>query len=182
MITKDRELQISKFLSYVLRHQPQTIGLTLAANGWAPVEALLSNSSLPINFEELKYVVEHNDKQRFAFNEDLTLIRANQGHSVKIAMNFQEIIPPTVLYHGTAQHFLPSILQKGLLKGKRHHVHLSKDIQTASKVGQRHGKLLILKVDTEKMVAAGHQFYLTDNQVYLVKHVPPNYLSKLNSD
>ncbi|EDN65370.1 RNA 2'-phosphotransferase [Beggiatoa sp. PS] len=107
----------------------------------------------------------------------MTLIKANQGHSVNVELKFEKIIPPNVLYHGTAEHFLKSILEKGLLKGKRHHVHLSKNIETASKVGKRHGKLVILEIDAKKMHQEDYQFYLSLNQIYLVDYVPPHYLT-----
>jgi len=181
IMTKNRETKISKFLSYVLRHQPESIGLTLDKNGWANVADILENSKLRLSFEELKYVVANNDKQRFSFNDDLTLIKANQGHTANVELEFQPVIPPDMLYHGTAQHFLKAIQQKGLLKGQRHHVHLSKDIQTASKVGQRHGQLIILMIDSKKMQYDGHQFYLSDNHIYLVDKVPTNYLTVVNS-
>jgi putative RNA 2'-phosphotransferase len=146
-----REIKISKFLSLILRHNPESIGITLGKNGWASVADILNRSKLRFSFEELKQVVEQNDKKRFSFNDDLTLIKANQGHSVKIELEFQKIIPPDILYHGTAQHSVKSIQQEGLLKGKRHHVHLSKDVQTASNVGKRHGKLVIFAIDTKQM-------------------------------
>jgi putative RNA 2'-phosphotransferase len=172
-----RKVKISKFLSYVLRHNPQSIGLALEKNGWASVADILKNSKVHFSFDELKYVVENNDKKRFLFNDDFSLIKANQGHSVKVELKFEEIIPPETLYHGTAKHFLASIQQDGLLKGKRHHVHLSKDIPTASNVGKRHGKLVILAIEAKQMHEEGYKFYLSDNQVYLVDHVPANYLT-----
>ncbi len=172
-----RKTKISKFLSYVLRHQPQSIGLTLEKNGWASVIKILKNDKVHLSFEELKEVVESNDKQRFSFNDDFSMIKANQGHSVSVELKFEEIIPPDTLYHGTAKHFLPAIQQNGLLKGKRHHVHLSKDISTASKVGKRHGKLVIFAIDAKKMHQDGYKFFLSDNHVYLVDQVPTNYLN-----
>jgi len=175
-MNKNRQIKISKFLSYVLRHNPQSIGLNLEENGWASVAEILQNSKLRFSFDELRYVVDNNDKKRFSFNDDFTLIKANQGHSVNIALAFQEITPPDILYHGTAKQFLPSIQEKGLLKGKRHHVHLSKDIPTASKVGKRHGQLVILSIDAKKMYEDGYTFYLSDNDVYLVDCVPCHYL------
>jgi putative RNA 2'-phosphotransferase len=178
-MNKNLEIKISKFLSYVLRHKPESIGLILNDNGWASVADILKNQQLHFSLEELKFVVANNDKNRFSLNEDCTLIRANQGHSVDIKLEFKKIIPPDILYHGTAQHFLPSILEQGLEKRKRHHVHLSIDIKTASKVGERHGKLIILTIDTKKMHEDGYQFYLSDNNVYLVDKVPKNYLSVL---
>jgi putative RNA 2'-phosphotransferase len=176
-MTKNREIKISQFLSYVLRHKPESIGLTLNKNGWASVAEILNNSKLSFSMEELKQVVEKNDKKRFSFNENLTQIKANQGHSVKVELAFQEIIPPETLYHGTAKRFIKSIQQQGLLKGGRHHVHLSKDIQTASNVGKRHGNVVILLIDTKQMYQDGYQFYLSDNQIYLVDYVPSNYLT-----
>jgi len=177
-MNKKREIKISKFLSYVLRHKPQSIGLSIEENGWASVAEILQNSKIRFSFDELKYVVDNNDKKRFSFNDDLTLIKANQGHSVNVALAFQEITPPDILYHGTAEQFLSSIQEKGLLKRKRHHVHLSKDIPTASKVGKRHGQLVILSIDTKKMYEDGYTFYLSDNDVYLVDWVPSDYLSE----
>jgi len=178
---KNREIKISKFLSYVLRHKPESIGLTLNKNGWASVAEILNNSKLSFSIEELKQVVENNDKKRFSFNEDLTRIKANQGHSVKIELEFQKIIPPETLYHGTAKRFIKSIQQQGLLKGERHHVHLSKDIQTASSVGKRHGNVVILAINTKQIYQDGYQFYLSDNHVYLVDYVSPNYLTILHT-
>ncbi len=177
----NRETKISKSLSYVLRHKPESIGLTLDKNGWASVADILKNSKRRFSFEELKYVVENKDKKRFSFNDDLTLIKANQGHSVNVDLEFQQVIPPDILYHGTAKHFLEAIQQKGLLKGERHHVHLSTDIQTASKVGKRHGKLVILAIDAKTMHEDSHKFYLSDNKVYLVDTVPPTYLTVVES-
>jgi putative RNA 2'-phosphotransferase len=176
IMTKNREIKISKFLSFVLRHKPESIGLTLDKNGWASVAEILKNSRGRFSLEELKQVVENNNKKRFSFNDDLNLIKANQGHSVKVELEFKEIIPPDTLYHGTAKHFLKSIQQKGLLKGQRHHVHLSKDIQTASNVGKRHGQLVVLAINTKLMHQEGYQFYISDNQIYLVEQVPANYL------
>ncbi len=178
-MNKNRELKISKFLSYVLRHKPESIGLTLNNNGWASVAEILNNRKLQFSLEELKFVVENNEKNRFSLNEDFSLIKANQGHSVDIKLEFQQIVPPDILYHGTAQHLLASIQEKGLDKRKRHHVHLSIDIKTASNVGKRHGKLIILAIDAKKMHQDGYQFYISDNNVYLVEEVPAKYLTVL---
>jgi putative RNA 2'-phosphotransferase len=174
-----REIKISKFLSYVLRHQPEAIGLTLDRNGWVPVADLLEKAPLNLNWQELKQVVQLNDKKRFAFNKDFTLIRANQGHSVKIEMEFLPTRPPNLLYHGTAEKFLTAIQQQGLIKKQRHHVHLSKDVQSATQVGKRHGKPIILLIDAKKMYETGYPFYLSDNGVYLVDEVPPVYFTVL---
>ena len=126
--------------------------------------------------KELLEVVTTNDKQRFSFSEDGHLIRANQGHSIKVELGYKAVEPPEILYHGTALSFLGSIEVKGILKGKRHHVHLSRDIATAIKVGQRHGKVVVLEVKSGKMYEAGHNFYLSKNGVWLTEYVPPDYI------
>jgi len=170
--------KISKFLSLVLRHRPETIELSLDQHGWADVDELLekmANHNRKITLNALRYVVENNDKQRYAFNDKYTKIRANQGHSINIQLNLSPQTPPETLYHGTATRFLGSIFQKGLIKGKRQHVHLSSDIETATKVGKRHGKLVILLVHSGKMHEAGYNFYLSKNKVWLTDHIPPKY-------
>ena len=179
-MNKQRETRIGKFLSYVLRHHPDSIGLTLEHNGWASVKDILNNSQLAVSFEELQWVVEHDAKNRFSFNAELTKLKANQGHSVNIELTFKAIVPPPVLYHGTALHFLESIQTLGLQKGNRHHVHLSKDLETAAKVGRRHGKLVILEINSQAMYETGYPFYISENDVYLVDEVPTNYLVVLD--
>lgn len=170
----------SKFLSRILRHAPEVIGLTLDSNGWAKVDDLLRLShakGTKLTRELLEEVVATSDKKRFAFNEDGTRIRANQGHSVKIDLALAAIAPPPFLFHGTATRFLDSIREEGLRKGNRHHVHLSHDKTTAAKVGARHGKLAILIVDTAAMHAQGLLFYRSDNGVWLTEHVPTEFLT-----
>lgn len=172
-------IQISKFLSLVLRHEPEKIGLTLDAAGWVSVDDLLAAcraNGKAISLEELQDVVASNDKQRFSFSDDGSLIRANQGHSVEVELGYEAAIPPASLFHGTAERFLASIQEQGLLKGKRHHVHLSADIETATKVGQRHGKPTVLQVDSGKMHQDGFIFYFSTNGVWLTEHVPVPYL------
>ena len=176
---KNRAIKISKFLSNILRHHPQAIGLHLEENGWAKVSDILEKSYLKFSLEELKEVVEQNDKKRFSFNEDLSLIRANQGHSVDVRLEFKSVIPPDILYHGTHRAALKSIQQQGLKKGKRHHVHLSKDIHTATQVGKRYGEVVILAIKAGDMCRAGYLFYISENEVYLVDKVPVNYLQVL---
>jgi putative RNA 2'-phosphotransferase len=174
--------RISKFLSLVLRHKPETIGLTLDKAGWTPVAELLQaceRHGFPISPEELQTAVALNDKKRFSFNEDGTLIRANQGHSVEVELGYQPLEPPEILYHGTTERFSPSILEKGLLKGKRHHVHLSPDVTTATKVGARRGKPVILQVKSGEMYRDGYTFYQSANGVWLTDHVPTSYLLHL---
>ncbi len=172
-------IQISKFLSLVLRHQPELIGLSLAEAGWVAVHDLLAacrRHGKTISLEQLQEVVATNDKKRFSFSEDGNLIRANQGHSVKVELGYEPATPPVTLFHGTAERFLASIKSQGLLKGERHHVHLSADIETATKVGQRHGKPIVLHIDAEKMQQDGFTFYLSTNGVWLTEHVPVPYL------
>ncbi len=146
-----------------------------------PVDDLLTaanKNGFPISYDELVDCVETNDKQRFAFDETGDLIRANQGHSVEVDLQLEEREPPETLYHGTVERFLSSILKEGLARGKRHHVHLSKDVETARKVGARRGKPVILKVDARQMHREGHKFYLSANGVWLTHAVPPGYLSR----
>ena len=176
----DRDLvRISKFLSLVLRHEPEHAGLTLDPNGWIGVDELLAGTAragVPISPEVLRTVVETNDKKRFAFSEDGLRIRASQGHSVEVDLDLAPASPPAVLFHGTATRFLDSIRAQGLLRQERRHVHLSKDEATAIKVGSRHGKPVILRVRSQEMHGDGHLFYLSANGVWLTEAVPPAYL------
>ncbi|MCB0062887.1 MAG: RNA 2'-phosphotransferase, partial [Caldilineaceae bacterium] len=171
--------RFSKLLSLILRHDPGRIGLTLDAGGWADVDELLTKAAQAghkISREQLAAVVAQNNKQRFRFNEDGTRIRANQGHSIPVDLGLEAQTPPPVLYHGTATRFLDSIRAEGLNRRSRQHVHLSADIETARKVGQRHGKPVILTVDAAAMHGDGHTFYRSDNGVWLVDAVPTAYL------
>jgi putative RNA 2'-phosphotransferase len=165
---------VSKKLSYILRHHPDSVGLVLDENGWVHVEALLR--AVQIDRTVLETVVAENDKKRFAFNDDKTMVRASQGHSIKIDLGYQPSVPPEILYHGTASANLKSIQNQGLIKGSRHHVHLSVDTDTARNVGMRHGFPVILTVLASKMVADGYEFYLSENGVWLTEQVPPRYL------
>ncbi len=176
-----RLITISKYLAKYLRHSPHKIGLTLQPGGWVPVVDLLvaaREHGVLISYDDLIECVKTNDKQRFAFNEAGDLIRANQGHSVKVDLQLEEQEPPETLYHGTVECFMSSILKDGLIRGKRHHVHLSKDVETATKVGARRGKPVILKVDSGRMHQDGHKFFLSANGVWLTDTVPPSYLSR----
>ncbi|MBD2313339.1 RNA 2'-phosphotransferase [Desertifilum sp. FACHB-1129] len=176
-------VKISKYLSKHLRHTPERLGLTLAPGGWVEVETLLSacaSHQFPISRAELETVVATSDKQRFAFDETKTRIRANQGHSVAVDLQLEPRTPPEGLYHGTGAKSVPAILQSGLLKMSRHHVHLSENVETAQKVGMRHGKPVILAVHTVAMQEAGFSFYRSDNGVWLVDEVPPQYLRVLS--
>ncbi|WP_336686858.1 RNA 2'-phosphotransferase [Chryseobacterium bernardetii] len=173
--------RISKFLSLILRHQPETIGLKLDENGWADVEELRERSAkkkVYFSLEELDEVVETNNKKRFAFNEDKTKIRASQGHSINIDLALEALQPPDFLYHGTAEANISSILEKGIEKRSRQHVHLSADKETATKVGMRHGKPIILTIRTGKMYEDGIAFFQSANGVWLTEFVDPKYISK----
>ncbi|MEQ9371542.1 MAG: RNA 2'-phosphotransferase [Coleofasciculus chthonoplastes F3-SA18-01] len=177
-----RLVKISKYLSKHLRHQPERIGLTLEPGGWVNVNQLLSackQYSFPLTLNELKEVVANNDKQRFSFDATETRIRANQGHSVAIDLQLEPTLPPEVLYHGTGHRTVEAIRHQGLCKMSRHHVHLSPDIATAKKVGQRHGCPVVLAVDAKAMSEKGHTFYCSENGVWLVNFVPPKYLQQL---
>jgi len=181
-MNEKRQTKISKFLSLILRHKPEEINLSLDENGWAEVSELLRKSAeydFPFTLDELETVVAANDKKRFAFDEAKLKIRANQGHSIAVDVEFKEKVPPKILYHGTAERNLESILQKGLEKRARHHVHLSTEIETARTVGIRYGKPVILAIDAEQMAAHGYKFYVSENGVWLVDEVPPEFLKVL---
>lgn len=175
-------VKISKYLSKHLRHQPERLGIKLAPGGWVAVDELLSacaKNLFPLSKAQLYEVVEKNDKKRFSFDPTKTLIRANQGHSVKVDLQLEPVIPPNVLYHGTGHGAVKSIMHNGLNKMSRHHVHLSEDIETAIKVGSRHGKPVVFAVDAATMHDSGYTFYCSDNGVWLVDCVPPEYLQKV---
>ena len=175
-------ITISKFLSKHLRHQPEALGLTLEVGGWVTVNDLLAacqHYGFPITITELREVVATDNKMRYSFSEDETKIRANQGHSTKVEMDFKEVQPPDKLYHGTVGKFLDSIMSDGLKKMNRHHVHLSKDEKTATIVGGRRGKPVILEVDAGAMHAVGYKFYVSVNGVYLTDSVPVFYIKRL---
>ena len=174
--------KISKFLSLILRHKPEAIGIELDENGWTDVEGLLqkmNSNGLGVDMALLEFVVDTNDKKRFCFNGDKTKIRASQGHSVSVDVELQLTVPPNVLYHGTAERFCESIMQSGLLKQSRNHVHLSADMDTAIAVGKRHGSPAVLKVDAGAMHKAGYEFYISANNVWLTDGVPAEYLEKI---
>jgi len=182
MLPEKEIIRFSKFLSLVLRHQPEKIGIILDDNGWTRVALLISqsnNNGVNLSKAILEQVVQTNNKKRFSFNEDKSKIRANQGHSVKVELGYLPQVPPTILYHGTAEIFLGSILKTGLDKRKRHHVHLSVDVETARQVGKRHGKPVVFTVDAAAMYQDGFAFYLTENNVWLTEQVPPKYLKLL---
>lgn len=171
----------SRFLSMVLRHRPQAAGIALDRFGWAEVEPLLRGmpSSHALTREQLEAIVRDDEKQRYAFNDDHTKIRANQGHSVPVEVELTECQPPEVLYHGTAEVHRNAILQKGLLSGSRLYVHLSPDVETAKMVGLRHGTPVVFTVDSGAMYRDGIPFYRSANGVWLTHYVPTNYLTPL---
>jgi putative RNA 2'-phosphotransferase len=176
---QNRTIKISKFLSLVLRHKPEEIGISLDAAGWVSVVELLNachRRGFSIGRDELDEMVRSNDKQRFAFSEDGAMIRASQGHSVAVKLDYQPLEPPQILYHGTATRFLDSIREQGLVKGKRHHVHLSGDEATAVKVGARHGKAAVLVIESLQMHNGGFPFYQSENGVWLTEQVPASYI------
>ncbi|MEJ1971139.1 MAG: RNA 2'-phosphotransferase [Lacunisphaera sp.] len=175
------DVSLSKLLSRVLRHEPERLGLRLDAAGWVPVDALLAaceRERVPLTREKLAQLVAASDKQRFAFDETRTRLRANQGHSVAVELGYEPKAPPETLYHGTVDKFLPSIRAQGLRKGGRHHVHLSADVATAVKVGSRRGRPVILTVRSGAMHRDGHAFFLSANGVWLVDTVPTAYLAE----
>lgn len=181
-MTSDKQLtHISKFLSLVLRHQPESISIQLDQNGWTDVNDLIekaNNYGVKFDRETLNHIVATNTKKRFAFNDTLDKIRASQGHSINIELGYKNEKPPEFLFHGTAEKFVKSILDTGLEKRNRQHVHLSSDIETAIKVGQRHGKPFVFKVFAEQMYNDNFQFFISDNDVWLTDNVPTKYLKR----
>lgn len=171
--------KISKLLSLILRHNPEKIGIVLDENGWTDCAALIEaagKKGLKFNRSTLDEVVRRNDKQRFALSPDGLQIRANQGHSIAVDLALDPQTPPELLYHGTVERFLTAIAEEGLKKGSRNHVHLSPNLVTATKVGERRGQPMILKVRAAEMAAAGHDFWLSNNGVWLADTVPPEFI------
>lgn len=178
----ERITQLSKFISLILRHKPDAIGISLDRYGWANVQELISGinatGSHSIDLKTLQEIVQTDDKQRYSFNEDQTMIRANQGHSICVDVELEESVPPDVLYHGTGEKSVSAIDERGLLPMNRLFVHLSTDYETAEQVGKRHGKPVVYLVNCKDMVALGYKFYLSSNQVWLTKSVPTQFLQK----
>jgi len=170
----------SKFISLILRHKPETIGITLDEHGWANVDELIAGiaKTQPIDMAMLEQIVAEDEKQRYSFNEDKTLIRANQGHSIPVDVELEEKEPPKFLYHGTGEKYVSSIDAQGLIPKSRLYVHLSSDKDTAHKVGLRHGKPVIYTVKSGEMHKDGYKFFLSVNGVWLAKEVPLRYLQK----
>lgn len=176
-----RTVRVSKFLSLVLRHQPELIGASLDREGWMDIDALIAGAATHVRALDvalIRTVVEANDKQRFAISDDGRRIRAVQGHSVdSVAIQRERKFPPAVLYHGTATRFLDAILAEGLRPGTRHHVHLSEEVATATSVGSRYGTAVVLMVDAATMHELGHEFFQAHNHVWLTARVPPRFLT-----
>ncbi|HTV42693.1 MAG TPA: RNA 2'-phosphotransferase [Candidatus Sulfotelmatobacter sp.] len=176
----DKEIiRTSKFLSLILRHEPERVGLKLDDAGWTGVDGLLralNQHGMPLTLEELKHIVATSDKKRFAFSEDANRVRANQGHSIEVDLRYVPQTPPEMLFHGTAMRFLDSIRRDGLQRMERHDVHLSAETKLTLQVGGRHGKPVLLAVRAGDMHRAGHEFRVSVNGVWLVKHVPPQFI------
>ncbi len=174
----------SRFISLILRHKPEVIGITLDEHGWASVEELIAGVSRThsLNMEMLEEIVQSDDKMRYSFNSDKTKIRANQGHSVQVDVELTERTPPPLLYHGTGEKYVPSIEKTGLIPKTRLYVHLSSEYATALMVGARHGKPVVFKVDTKKMANDGYKFFVSANGVWLTKSVPAEYLERAKEE
>ena len=174
-------IKCSKFLSLILRHHPETIGIALDPQGWADVDELILKVNqagrYALDKVLLEEIVRTDNKQRYSFNGDHSRIRANQGHSIQVDVELEEKIPPEILYHGTGEKSVASILQQGLKPRSRLYVHLSPTPEVARQVGGRHGKPVVFQVDAGRMSKDGVLFYLSKNGVWLVKEVPPKYLS-----
>jgi len=174
--------ETSKYMSLILRHKPDAIGIRLDEHGWASVDELIAGIARDneFNMEILEEIVRTDEKQRYSFNEDKTLIRANQGHSIPVDVELEEKEPPEILYHGTGEKYVSSIDAQGLISKSRLYVHLSKDDETAVKVGSRHGKPVIYIVKAKQMYDDGYKFFISANGVWLTKEVPVKYLEKQN--
>lgn len=172
--------EISKYISLILHHKPEVIGITLDEHGWADVEQLIQGISKTkkINREMLEEIVRTDNKKRYSFNEDKTKIRANQGHSIQVDVELEKRTPPEFLWHGTAEKYVAAIEQQGLIPKSRLYVHLSEDIETASNVGNRHGNLVVYKICSKRMEKDGYEFYYSKNGVWLTKKVPVEYLEQ----
>ena len=178
-MTEKEIIKTSKFLSLILRHEPERVGLKLGDGGWVVVEDLLlavKTHGVALTLDQLKQVVATSDKKRFAFSEDGQRIRASQGHSVEVDLQYPPQQPPEILYHGTASRFVDGIRQHGLQKMQRHDVHLSAETKVTVQVGGRHGKPVLLIIRAGEMHRAGHVFRCSANGVWLVEHVPAQFI------
>ena len=170
--------EIGKFLCLILRHKPETIGTSLDEHGWANVKDLIEgvNKTYKFDMKMLEEIVETDNKQRYSFNEDKTKIRANQGHSIDVDVELEEVAPPKYLYHGTATKYMDSIFKDGLVPKSRLYVHLSADVETAITVGERHGTPILFRIKSKDMYDHGFKFYKSKNGVWLTKHVPADFM------
>jgi putative RNA 2'-phosphotransferase len=179
LVTDKEKIRTSKFLSRILRHEPESVGLRPDDAGWVNVLDLVSTlhqHGRPLSTDQLLHIIATSDKQRFALSKDGQFVRANQGHSIPVDLKYPAQPPPEILYHGTARRFLESIRKQGLRKMKRHAVHLLEQVITARKVGARHGEAVILVVQAGEMHRVGHVFCRSTNNVWLVDHVPPQFI------
>lgn len=169
--------KISKLIALILRHKPETLGITLDSHGWADTKQLVSaiNNREKFTMKDLEEIVSTDEKQRYSFNRDKSMIRANQGHSINVDVELEEEIPPDILYHGTAKKYFSSIMKEGLKPQSRLYVHLSTDEKTAINVGSRHGDPIVFKIDAKQMERDGYKFYRSVNNVWLTKEVPTQY-------
>ena len=178
----DKKNNTSRFISLILRHKPETIGITLDEHGWADVQELIDGINHSgghfLDMDGLEEIVRSDEKQRYSFNEDHTLIRANQGHSIPVDVELEEKTPPDVLWHGTGEKYVDSIDVQGLIPKSRLYVHLSSDVGTAMKVGSRHGRPVIYEIDCKQMSQDGYRFFESANHVWLTREVPVKYLKK----
>ena len=173
---------LSRYMSLILRHKPEVIGITLDEHGWASVNDLIcgiEKNNPGFNMDILEQIVRTDSKQRYSFNDDKSLIRANQGHSVNVDVELKEKEPPEYLYHGTGEKYVKSINQDGLIHKSRLYVHLSKDIKTSENVGKRHGKEVVYRINSGQMYRDGYKFYLSENGIWLTKEVPIKYLEMM---
>lgn len=183
-VVEEKEMNLtnlSRYMSLILRHKPEVIGITLDEHGWANVDDLIhgiEKDNPDFNMDVLEEIVRTDNKQRYFFNDNKTLIRANQGHSIDVDVELKEKEPPKYLYHGTGEKYVNSIDQKGLISKSRLYVHLSKDVETAENVGKRHGKEVVYCVSSRQMYRDGYKFYLSENGVWLTKEVPVKYLER----
>lgn len=180
MKVDNKLVRISKFLSLVLRHKPEHIGLTLDPEGWADVEELMRKSlesGVVLDRPTLRQVVEGAEKKRFSFSEDGKRVKANYGHSIPVSLGKESAEPPELLFHGTAKRFLPSIESDGLGPGDRQYVHLVEDKKTATEVGHRHGEPVVLVIKARDMYEKGHEFVKTESGIWLTKEVPVEYIA-----
>jgi len=173
---------LSKFLSYVLRHHPQEIGLSVDENGWASVDELIQKAGADgknLSREKLHTIIDHGEKQRFILTDDEQFIRAGYGHSIDVDLQLHPQEPPEILYHGTAQKNVEAILAGGLHAGNRNFVHLSAREADAKQVGSRHGTPVILEIRAAAMSDGGYEFYQSESEpdIWLTERVPAEFVA-----